>query len=316
MPMKAFLLLFLIALATTANAQISQCMGNATTFGVLSSTYTNTVVGTFIDGNLGYTTGPATSPIVIGTTHVADAVYAAAGVDQATAQSAANATACTFNFSVGAIDLHSNPFGTTYPPGVYCIYGAMSIGGGGIIFLNGTGIHLFKSTGAFTTSPNSQVILNGTDPCDVFWYPGFPTSAATTLGANTVMVGTIIDPAGITVGSTTDWIGRALAFGGTVTTDVDTIIVPSCPACTPPVASPVAAPVAPPVTAPTTPSVAPTATPTAPSAPVAAPTTVLSPGAIAGIVIGSVVFALIIIAIIVYCCVSYQRDEEDYEKYR
>ncbi len=35
--------------------------------------------------------------------------------------------------------------------------------------------------------------------------------------------GTVIDDAGITVGNTTSWIGRALAFGGTVTTDTDTI---------------------------------------------------------------------------------------------
>jgi hypothetical protein len=314
--MKAFLLLFLIALATTVTAQFSHCVGNATTFGVLSSTYTNTnpgPPGTLIDGDLGYTTGPAVNPVVVGTTHVADATYAAAGVDQATALAAMNAAACTFNFSVGAIDLHSNPFGTTYPPGIYCVAGAMSIGGGGIIFLNGTGIHLFRSTGAFTTSANSQVILNGTDPCDVFWTPG----AATTLGANTVLVGTVIDNAGITIGSTVDWIGRALSFGGTVSTTLDSIVVPLCSGCALPPSAlpspPVAAPIAP--SAPTPTPTAPSATPVAPSAPVAAPV-VLSPGAIAGIVIGSVVFALIIIAIIVYCCVSYQRDEEDYEKYR
>jgi hypothetical protein len=43
-------------------------------------------------------------------------------------------------------------------------------------------------------------------------------------------LGTDIDASGITVGSTTNWTGRALAFGGTVTTNADTISVPSCSA--------------------------------------------------------------------------------------
>ena len=65
----------------------------------------------------------------------------------------------------------------------------------------------------------SVVTLQGASACDVFWTP----AGATTLGANTTFEGTVIDDAGVTVGAVAQWTGRALAFGGTVTTDTDTI---------------------------------------------------------------------------------------------
>lgn len=73
---------------------------------------------------------------------------------------------------------------------------------------------------------NSNITLNGASAHDVFWTPG----AATTLGANSTFFGTVIDDAGITIGTTVTWVGRALAFAGTVTTDTDTISVPTAPA--------------------------------------------------------------------------------------
>ena len=82
-------------------------------------------------------------------------------------------------------------------------------------------------TGALTTDANSTVTTaGGASACDVFWTPG----EATTLGANSTFLGTDIDASGITIGSTVTWQGRALAFGGTVSTDTDTITVPPCAA--------------------------------------------------------------------------------------
>lgn len=66
--------------------------------------------------------------------------------------------------------------------------------------------------------------LANTSACDVFWTP----TQATTLAANTSFAGTIIDAAGITTGAQTLWIGLALAFGGTVTTDATNISAPVC----------------------------------------------------------------------------------------
>lgn len=137
---------------------------------------------------------------------------------------------CSFTFAPGPIDLASDtthgPVGT-YTPGVYCISGAASVGGGGTITLNGAGTYIFRMDGALTTSANSSVVLaGGASACDVWWTP----IQGTTIGANSSFAGTDIDAAGITIGSTVTWTGQALAFGGTVSTDTDTISAPTCSA--------------------------------------------------------------------------------------
>ena len=261
-----------------ALAATTPSLGAATTFGVLSSTYTNTSAGTTINGDLGYTTGPAMAPTVNGATHAADSVYAQAGIDQNAALNNLNSQACTFTFASGPVDLATDtthgPIGV-YTPGVYCTSGAASIGSGGIA-LSGAGTFIFRVSGALTTVANSTVSLtNGASACNVFWTP----SAATTLGANSTFIGTNIDPAGITIGSTVNRIGRSLAFGGTVTTNADTMTVPTCTAPTPtpvPTATPTPTPTASPTLTPTpTPAVTatptPSVTPTASSTPVPAP---------------------------------------------
>ena len=54
------------------------------------------------------------------------------------------------------------------------------------------------------------------------------------IGANAALAsaptfaGNILDAAGITLGHFANVTGRALAFGGTVTSDADTITVPTC----------------------------------------------------------------------------------------
>ncbi len=214
-----------IALAAT-----TPDLGQAASFGILSSTYTNTASGTTINGDLGYTTGPATAPTVNGTTYSPPASkYSTAGTDQATALSNLNNQACTHTFPAGAVDLATDTSHGTigvYTPGVYCTAAssAASIGSGGIT-LNGSGTYIFKVNGALTTVANSVVTLaGGASACDVFWAP----TAATTLGANSTFAGTDIDASGITIGSTITWTGRALAFGGTVSTTTDTLTVPTC----------------------------------------------------------------------------------------
>jgi hypothetical protein len=225
-------------LPSAAYAATSPSLGMSSTFGILSGTYTNTAVGTTINGDLGYTTPPAVAPTVNGATHVADGTYNQAGIDQGTALSALNSQPCTFTFALGAIDLASD---TThgavgvYTPGVYCIRGAASVGGGGTITLTGAGTYIFRMTGALNTSANSVVAPSGVSACDVWWTPG----GATTLGDNSNFLGTDIDASGITVGNVIGWTGRALAFGGTVSTSRDTITAPTCAATPTPSATPV-----------------------------------------------------------------------------
>jgi hypothetical protein len=226
------LLLASIAAAPFASAATSPSTGAASKFVILSSTYSNTVGGTTLNGDLGYTVPPATIPTVNGATHVADSVYNQAGIDQGSALSNLNNQPCSFSFAPGPIDLASDtthgPVGV-YTPGVYCAAGAASIGGGGTVTLNGAGTYIFRMDGALNSSANSIVKLaNGASACDVWWTP----TAATTLGANSTFVGTTIDASGITIGNNVTWNGQALAFGGTVSTTSDTISTAACPAVT------------------------------------------------------------------------------------
>jgi hypothetical protein len=192
-------------------------MGMAATFAILANTYTNTVGGTTINGDVGYTTAPAVDPTVNGTTYVADSTYTAAGAAQGSALSQLNSQVCDYVFgSPTDLSLQTQPLSA----GVYCIDGAVTVGSGGIT-LSDPGTYIFRSTGALDTVANSAVSGNA---CNVFWTPG----GGATLGANSTFVGTIIDDAGITIGSTVNYTGRALAFASTVSTDTDTISVPVC----------------------------------------------------------------------------------------
>lgn len=219
----------LVAVSSPAHAATDPGLGQANSFGVLSSTYTNTAIGTTINGDLGYTTGPAVAPTVNGTTRAADGTYAQSGIDQGSALASLNSQPCTFTFPAGAVDLATDTSHGAigiYAPGVYCTTAtsAASVGTAGIT-LTGSGTYIFRINGALTSVANSAVrFASGASACDIWWTP----TAATTLGSPSTFLGTDIDASGITIGSTVGWTGRALAFGGTVTTTTDTITVPTC----------------------------------------------------------------------------------------
>jgi len=194
-------------------------LGEAANYAILASTFTNTTAGTTINGSIGYATGPAVAPLGIHASYGSGAPYAAAGADQGTALIALNSQPCTFT-AVGAIDLSTDAtHGSVgeYVPGVYCSTGVMTVGGS--LTLNGAGTYIFRSDGALNTTAGAIISLTGGATANnVFWTP-----THTTLAANTVFKGIVIDDAGITIGANTVWIGSALAFGGTVTTDTDDI---------------------------------------------------------------------------------------------
>lgn len=211
----------------SALAATSPALGNASTYGVLGGTYTNTAAGTTINGDVGFTTPPAIVPAGIHTNYGPGAPTPAARIDAGTALGLLNAQPCTFTFAPGAIDLSTDithgPIGV-YTPGVYCSTGAMNVGGP--ISLTGNGTFIFRPVGALTSTAGAIVTAPGGSACNIFWTP----TAATTLAANTTFLGTVIDNANaITLGANTTWLGRALSLGaGTVTTDTNTISVPTC----------------------------------------------------------------------------------------
>ena len=283
------LTLSLTVVSTAAHAATDPGLGHANTFGILSSTYTNTASGTTITGDLGYTTGPAVAPTVSGTTHVADSTYNQAGIDQGSALTNLNNQPCTFTFPAGAVDLATDTSHGAigvYTPGVYCTTAtsAASIGTAGIT-LTGGGTYIFRVNGALTTVTGSAVrFASGASACDLWWTP----TQATTLGATTTFAGTDIDASGVTILTTINWTGRALAFGGTVSTTTDTITVPTCSASTTTTVAPTATTAAPTATtvAPTKKTTSPTTTspttasPTTKATTPTAPTSPIVPGSV------------------------------------
>lgn len=224
------MLMLAFMIVPTAHAASTPNLGLADTFAVLAHTYTNNTIayGAALYGDVGYTTFSGQTAYVSGATHINDATYAQAGTDQHTALSALNSQPCNFTFT-GAVDLATDTSHGAlgvYTPGVYCSTGAMSVGGGGTVTLDGAGTYIFRPTGTLSTSDFSTVTsTNGASACDIFWTPQLPTPfVSTALGLDTGFVGTVIEPAGaansdITVGSGTKWVGRALAFDWNITTN-------------------------------------------------------------------------------------------------
>ena len=229
-------LLAALCAPSTALAQVAPNLLSESPFGIVSSTFTNsnTAPQTIINGEVCFTTGPVTVPLTI-TGAIITPCPVATGVDQGDSLAFLNSQACT-SLGVGAVALNAaivgaNPPGT-FPPGCYSSGGAMDITLGTTVTLNGAGVYIFRPGGALTTGQDSRVVVSG-GACesDVFWTP----IGATTVGANSApslatatFVGNILDAAGITLGHFANLTGRALAFGGTVTTDANTITVPSC----------------------------------------------------------------------------------------
>ena len=228
----------LLSLSAPILAATAPSLGAASTFGVVSSTFTNsnTAPQTIINGDVCYTTVPTTPPLLINGTTTTPCSPGTGGA-QSFALAILNGQPCTplpIGVPLDAVVIGSNPPGT-FSPGCYFRAGAIDITASTTVTLSGAGVYIFRSTGgALTTGADSQVLLtNGACASNVFWAP----VGATTLGANSgpslvtpTFQGNILDAAGISLGHFANLTGRALAFGGTVTTDANTITVPTCAA--------------------------------------------------------------------------------------
>lgn len=230
------LFIALLVAPSPALAQAAPNLNSEAPFAVVSSTFSNsnTAPQTIITGQLCFTTGPGVAPLVVSAPTFTPCPPAT-GTDQGNATAFLNGQACT-SLGVGAVALNAvsvgaNPPGT-FTPGCYSSGGAMNIVASTTVTLNGAGVYIFRSGGAITTGMDSAVVAsNGACASDVNW----TAIGATTIGANTgpslvtpTFIGNIFDAAGISLGHFANLTGRALAFGGTVTTDANTITVPVC----------------------------------------------------------------------------------------
>jgi hypothetical protein len=219
--------------ATTLSAQIS--LGTAQSFAVLGgSTVTNTG-GTVITGNVGVSPGAAVTgfpPGIVGggAIHAGDATAGQAQSDLTVAYNAVAGTAC--NVDLTGQDLG----GLTLAPGVYCFSSSAQLTG--TLTLNMLGnpnaVFLFKIGSTLTTASGSRVLLINsgvvTCPPNIYWQVG----SSATIGTTTAFVGNILALTSITLTTSAQLNGRALARNGAVTLDTNTILV-----CAPAIVCPI-----------------------------------------------------------------------------
>ena len=207
-------------LLVSASAQ-AQVVGAAQSFAILGGTaVTAAAPANTINGDVGidpsaasFITGLANATILPPfVNHGNDAFAIAARAATTTlfnssALAPAGGVAITANLSIGGPTANG-----VYPPGKY----SLAVGTAIIptsITLNGPGIYVFSLNSDITTSVGSTVILNGVDPCTVFWR--VPT-LATLNGVN--FPGTVVAGTGVHLGVGSRLTGRALsAAAGDVT---------------------------------------------------------------------------------------------------
>jgi hypothetical protein len=103
---------------------------------------------------------------------------------------------------------------------VYCFDSSAQLTG--TLTLNGNGVYVFQIGSTLTTASNSSVVLaNGATAGNVFWQVG----SSSTLGTNTVFIGSILALTSDTVTTGTSVTGRVFALNGAVTLDSNTITV-------------------------------------------------------------------------------------------
>jgi len=215
-----------VSQANTASAAAAPPLGTEQSFAVLGGQTVTNTGPSVITGNLGVSPGSAVTgfpPGIVagGTTHAADAVALQAQSDTTTAYDNLAGQTCTSDLT--GQDLG----GKTLVPGVYCFSSSAQLTG--VLTLNAGGdssaVWVFKTGSTLVTASNSSVLLiNGGQPCNVFWQVG----SSATLGTTTTFVGNILALTSIALQTGAKVSGRALARNGAVTLDSNTVAAATC----------------------------------------------------------------------------------------
>jgi len=199
-------------------------LGAAESFAVLGGQSVTNTGPSVIIGDLGVSPGTSITGfppgIVIGAVHPTDAVAAQAQLDLTAGYNAAASQAPDDTIT-------SDLGGQTLTPGVYSAASTAAITGTLTLDAEGSAdaVWVFQIGSSLTTaSASSVVLINGANPCNVFWQIG----SSATLGTNTTFVGTIMALTSISVNTAATIEGRALARNGSVTLDTNEITRPIC----------------------------------------------------------------------------------------
>lgn len=219
----------LMAAAAGANAQTrSEVLGAAQSFAVLGGSTVTSTGATVVTGQMGVWPGTDITgfpPGTSGTVHAGNETAQIAQGDAAVAYNALAGMALTQTLS------GVNLGGLTLGPGVYRFDEAAALSSTPLT-LDGmgdpNGLFVFQIGTTLITDSNAMVnVINGGDPCNIYWQVG--TSA--TLGTGTSLKGTVIAQASITLATGASiWEGGAIAQNGAVTMDTSIVSLAGCAA--------------------------------------------------------------------------------------
>jgi hypothetical protein len=221
--------LFLLAASLSAPPHASAAeapvgLGTAKTYAVLGGQAVTNTGPSILFGDVGVSPGTAITGfppgIALGVTHAGDTEAGGAQSDLTIAYNDAASRAPIANI---AGDLG----GLILTPGVY--KASSSIGLTGTLTLDAQGdpaaVFIFQIGSTLTTASASSIsMINGAQPCNVFWQIG----SSATLGTNSDFIGTILALTSISVTTGTTVEGRALARNGQVSLDTNVFTEPSC----------------------------------------------------------------------------------------
>jgi hypothetical protein len=222
--------------ASDGTSRVSQAvtapvLGAVVSYAVLAgSTVTNTGP-TVVTGDLGVSPGTAVTgfppgQVNGGAIHSADANTLQAQTDTTTVYNALAGQSC--DRTLTGTDLG----GLTLTAGTYCFSSSAQLTGTLTLDAQGdpSAVFVFQMGSTLTTASNSSVaMINGGNPCNVYWQVG----SSATLGTSTAFDGNIVALASITLTTDVSVTGRALARTAAVTMDTNVVDASSCSGSTP-----------------------------------------------------------------------------------
>ncbi|MCI4350354.1 MAG: DUF3494 domain-containing protein [Thermoplasmata archaeon] len=200
-------------------------LGSASTYAALSGTTVTSTGATALTGDIGVSPGSAVTGFppgtYSGTKNVANAASATAESDLTTAFNTAAAR------SNCAVSVAGNIGGQTLTPGLYKSTSSLAVSSGDLTLSGGgnpNGVFVFQVASALTTTSGRAVVLsNGAQAGNVYWEVG----SSVTIGTTSMVQGTLMSYASITMLAGSHLNGRALARTGDVTLSASAIIVPT-----------------------------------------------------------------------------------------